>query len=205
MEPAPAWEPPAPDIGNTTHVAAIDGDGLAVSLTSSCGSGSGLLVDGTGIIMNNMMGEEDLNPGGFFTLAPGERLTSMMAPTIAAGSHGDTTDLIALGSAGSARLRSAIAQVLVAMLDDGLPAQEAVDRPRLHVDPGGGRPVVQLEGGMADEIGEHLTRQGHRVNQWPVRDLYFGGVQVAGRFAQPEGDRFDGGGDPRRGGVAVFA
>ena len=107
--------------GNTTHVAVIDGDGMAVSITSSCGSGSGVVIDGTGIIMNNMMGEEDLNPGGFFTLPPGERLTSMMAPTIAWGPEAQPHDLIALGSAGSERLRSAITQVLVGMLDRDWP------------------------------------------------------------------------------------
>lgn len=192
--------------GSTTHVAVIDRDGLAVSLTSSCGSGSGVVVEGTGIIMNNMMGERDLNPGGFFSLPPGARLTSMMAPTVAcAGSEGDG-DLIALGSAGSERLRSAIAQVVVNMVDRGLSAQEAVVAARAHVPPPAEDPtVVQLEPGLPESVAQTLRAHGHAVNVWPVRDLYFGGVQVAARFSGPTGTRFDGGGDPRRGGVAIFA
>ncbi len=140
-------------VGSTTHVAVIDRDGLAVSLTSSCGSGSGVVVEGTGIIMNNMMGERDLNPGGFFSLPPGARLTSMMAPTIACGGPPPDGELIALGSAGSERLRSAITQVLVNIIDRGLPAQEAVDAPRLHLPPSTEQPtVVQLEPGLPDGV-----------------------------------------------------
>lgn len=191
----PTGRPPGP--GNTTHVSVIDAEGLAVSLTMSCGSGSGVVVEGTGIYMNNMMGEEDLNPGGFFTLAAGERLTSMMAPTVAWGPA--TERLIALGSAGSARLRSAIVQVLVNMLDLCQDAQSAVDASRLHVD----RTVVHLEDGMPPEVESLLRRSGRLVQAWSVKDLYFGGVQVAACGRRGRELRFDGGGDPRRGGAAL--
>lgn len=199
--------------GNTTHVSVIDAEGSAVSVTMSCGSGSGVVVEGTGIYMNNMMGEEDLNPGGFFALAPGERLTSMMAPTVAwgreaascalpSGRPGPATErLIALGSAGSARLRSAIVQVLVNMFDLCEDAQPAVDAPRLHVD----RTVVHLEDGIPPEAGAHLRESGRDVRSWPVKDLYFGGVQVAARLRRGVETRFDGAGDPRRGGAAMVA
>lgn len=204
----PTARPPGP--GNTTHVSVIDADGLAVSVTMSCGSGSGVVVEGTGIYMNNMMGEEDLNPGGFFALAPGERLTSMMAPTIVWGREGAscslpsghpgvaTERLIALGSAGSARLRSAIVQVLVNMLDLCHDAQSAVDASRLHVD----RTIVHLERGTTAEAEAHLRTSGRSVQTWPVKDLYFGGVQVAAFERHGHEIRFDGGGDPRRGGSA---
>ena len=204
----PVTRPPGP--GSTTHVSVIDAEGLAVSVTMSCGSGSGVVVEGTGIYMNNMMGEEDLNPGGFFALASGERLTSMMAPTVAWGREGAsctlpsgrpgpaTETLIALGSAGSARLRSAIVQVLVNMLDLCQDAQSAVDASRLHVD----RTVVHLEDGMPPEAEAHLRRSGRSVQAWSVKDLYFGGVQVAACVRRGRETRFDGGGDPRRGGSA---
>jgi len=204
----PTGRPPGP--GSTTHVSVIDAEGLAVSVTMSCGSGSGVVVEGTGIYMNNMMGEEDLNPGGFFALAPGERLTSMMAPTIAWGREGvsctlpselpgaATERLIALGSAGSARLRSAIVQVLVNMLDLCRDAQSAVNAPRLHVD----RTVVHLEDGMPPEAEACLRRSGRPVQAWSVKDLYFGGVQVAACMRRGPEIQFDGGGDPRRGGAA---
>ncbi|GAB4242470.1 MAG: gamma-glutamyltransferase [Thermoleophilia bacterium] len=198
-----------PGRGNTTHLSVIDENGLAVSLTSSCGSGSGVVVPGTGIIMNNMMGEEDLNPGGYFALAPGTRLTSMMAPTIALGRG----RLLALGSAGSERLRSAIVQILVNIIDLGLDLQTAVNRPRMHVD---GR-TVHLEPGFPESVVEILTRNGYEPHVWPEQDLFFGGVQIAGAKVAgtgspvPDAGRptgtgwtsFSGGGDPRRGGVAL--
>jgi len=204
-DPSSGPRPPSP--GNTTHVCAIDDEGRAVSVTSSCGSGSGVIVDGAGFYMNNMMGEEDLNPLGFFTVPPGERLTSMMSPTIlfALDPHAEaaTPSLLAIGSAGSERLRSAIVQVLVNMIDLRLPAQAAVDRPRLHHHQG----TIHLEGGTPEAVACALEKQGRAVRRWPVTDLFFGGTQVATFTAaggRPGGrPAFDGGGDPRRGGVAV--
>ncbi|MHB1342782.1 MAG: gamma-glutamyltransferase [Thermoleophilia bacterium] len=204
------------DPGNTTHVCAIDAAGLAVSVTSSCGSGSGVVVEGSGIYMNNMMGEEDLNPGGYFSLSPGERLTSMMSPTIAvsrgvdgggSGSAraGDSGDLVALGSAGSERLRSAIVQILVNMIDLDMAPQEAIDQPRLHYH----REVLHAEGGTPDTVAAALAAAGYGVNRWPVRDMFFGGAQVAKRRVAravdhgETGTTFEGGGDPRRGGTAI--
>jgi gamma-glutamyltranspeptidase/glutathione hydrolase len=187
-------------LGSTTHISAIDAEGRAVALTSSCGSGSGVVVEGTGIIMNNMGGEEDLNPGGAFALPPGNRLTSMMAPTLARRTGADQ-HLLALGSAGSARLRSAIVQTLVNVLDLSLPAQEAVDRPRVHVD----GDTVHLEGGTPARVAHYLEEKGERVNVWPILDLYFGGVQIASRCRREGEVTFDGGADPRRGGAALFA
>lgn len=190
------------DPGNTTHVCAIDAGGLTVSVTSSCGSGSGVVVEGAGIYMNNMMGEEDLNPGGYFSLAPGERLTSMMSPTIAVSHAGD---LVALGSAGSERLRSAIVQILVNMIDLAMTPQDAVDHPRLHYH----KDVLHAEGGTADAVATALDMAGYEVNRWPVRDLFFGGAQVVERRAAGNGRGaevgaiFEGGGDPRRGGTAI--
>ena len=205
------------DPGNTTHVCAIDAAGLAVSVTSSCGSGSGVVGEGSGIYMNNMMGEEDLNPGGYFSLAPGERLTSMMSPTIAVsrggdggdsgsarGDGGDSGELVALGSAGSERLRSAIVQILVNMIDLDMAPQEAVDQPRLHYH----RDVLHAEGGTPDTVAAAVAAAGYDVNRWPMRDLFFGGAQVAKRRVAhavdhgETGTTFEGGGDPRRGGTA---
>jgi len=198
-------------LGNTTHISAIDADGLAVSVTSSCGSGSGVVVPGTGIIMNNMMGEEDLNPGGHFSLAPGERLTSMMAPTLAevsAGSGlprsaegaGGPEMILALGSAGSERLRSAIVQTLSNVLDRSMGLQQAVEAPRVHLTGN----TVQIEPGVPDSAVQALVNAGYEVNRWPECDLYFGGVQAAAFWPSPSG-RFDGGGDPRRGGSTSLA
>ncbi|MHB9150887.1 MAG: gamma-glutamyltransferase [Thermoleophilia bacterium] len=188
--------------GNTTHVCAIDAQGLTVSVTSSCGSGSGVVVEGTGIYMNNMMGEEDLNPGGFFKLPPGERLASMMSPTIAyapAEGAAEMGELLTLGSAGSERLRSAIVQILVNLLDLGRSAQDAVDQPRLHHQRG----TVHAEGGTPAAVVRALQSAGYDVNRWTVTDLFFGGAQVAVRRAIEGEAVFDGGGDGRRGGAAI--
>jgi gamma-glutamyltranspeptidase / glutathione hydrolase len=189
---------PPPEAGGTTHISVIDAEGLTVSMTSSSGSGSGVVIDGTGIMMNNMGGEEDLNPGGAFSVPPGARLTSMMAPTVAR-EHGGAGRILALGSAGSARLRSAIVQTLVNGIDLGLLSQACVALPRLHVEDG----TVQLEGGTKADVAAFLEERGRKVNLWPVIDLYFGGAQIAARCAPGTPQPFDGGGDPRRGGVAL--
>ncbi|MEX2108206.1 MAG: gamma-glutamyltransferase, partial [Solirubrobacterales bacterium] len=94
-------------LGSTTHISVLDGEGMCASVTCSNGSGSGVLVPGTGVILNNMLGEEDLNPLGFHAIAPGRRVPSMMAPTVVLR---DGEIELGLGSAGSNRIRSAIVQ-----------------------------------------------------------------------------------------------
>src|SRR5437588_10609083 len=116
-------------LGSTTHLAALDADGACASVTCSNGSCSGVIVPGTGIHRTSMLGEEDLNPGGFHRHEPGRRIPSMMAPTVVLR---DGRPEVALGSAGSNRIRSAILQTSIGVVDDGLPAQEAGDRPRVH-------------------------------------------------------------------------
>ena len=112
-------------LGSTTHISVLDGDGRACSVTCTNGEGSGIVVPGTGMHLNNMLGEQDLTPLGFFTHPPGRRLPSMMAPTVVLGTDGAPE--LALGSAGSNRIRSAILQVIVNVLDHGMDAAEAVD------------------------------------------------------------------------------
>jgi gamma-glutamyltranspeptidase/glutathione hydrolase len=180
----------AAPLGSTTHVSVIDGGGMACSVTCSNGSCSGVVVPGTGIHLNNMLGEQDLNPLGFNRQAPGRRLPSMMAPTIVSGAHGPE---LVLGSAGSNRIRSAIVQTIVRVLDQGLTAAEAVRAPRLHFEDG----VVYAEPGV--ELGG-LRAQGRPVAPFRALNLFFGGVQAVQR---DRAGGFWGGGDPRRGGAAV--
>jgi gamma-glutamyltranspeptidase/glutathione hydrolase len=181
-------------LGSTTHVSVLDSDGACASVTCSNGSCSGVVVPGTGIHLNNMLGEEDLNPGGFHRHEPGRRIPSMMAPTVVLR---DRRVEAVLGSAGSNRIRSAILQTVLRVVADGLPAQEAVDAPRVHYE---GR-VVEAEPGI-DEAGlAALERDGWPVQRFRERNLYFGGVQAAAR--DPETGALSGGGDPRRGGAAV--
>jgi gamma-glutamyltranspeptidase / glutathione hydrolase len=183
-------------LGSTTHISAIDGEGMSVSVTCSNGSGSGVLVPGTGVILNNMLGEEDLNPGGFHRIPAGWRVPSMMAPTVVLR---DGEVVLAVGSAGSNRIRSAILQTIVRVVEQGMAPQEAIDAPRLHSEGG----VVQAEPGIDEAALARLEARGTRVVRRPERNLYFGGVQAVAR--DPATGALSGGGDPRRGGAVAHA
>jgi gamma-glutamyltranspeptidase/glutathione hydrolase len=173
----------------TTHISVVDGAGNAASMTCSLGAGSGVIVPGTGIHLNNMLGEDDLVSG---RERPGERMTSMMAPSIIldAGSP-----RLVLGSAGSVRLRGAIMQTVVNVVGHGLPVEQAVSAARVHLD----EPVVQCEGGSEVEAGvlDLLEKRGYELRRWSDRNLFFGGVSAVELKADGE---LAAAGDPRRGG-----
>jgi gamma-glutamyltranspeptidase/glutathione hydrolase len=177
-------------LGSTTHISVIDGDGCACSVTCTNGEGSAVVVPATGLHLNNMMGEQDLNPLGFHLHPAGRRLPSMMAPTVAM--RGGEVELV-LGSAGSNRIRSAILQTIVGVVDHGLSAQQAVEAPRMHFEDG----VLYAEPGL--DVGG--AAGGLRVVPFSARNLFFGGVQAV----LSRGGEMQGAGDPRRGGVAVSA
>ena len=182
-------------LGSTTHISVLDADGNCASVTCSNGSGSGVLVPGTGVILNNMLGEEDLNPAGFHVIAPGRRVPSMMAPTVVLR---DGEIVLALGSAGSNRIRSAILQTVVRAVEQGMGAEEAVRAPRLHFEQG----IVQAEPGIDEAALERIEARGVPVARRPAINLFFGGVQAVARD-QRTGD-LSGGGDPRRGGAVAY-
>jgi gamma-glutamyltranspeptidase/glutathione hydrolase len=176
-------------VGSTTHVSVLDTAGWACSVTTSNGEGSGVLVPGTGLHLNNMLGEQDLSPLGFFAQPPGSRLPSAMAPTLV---RRDGELELVLGSAGSNRIRSALLQVIVNSIDLGLPVQAAVDAPRLHAEDG----LVSVEPGIDAAA---LTAAGYPVSRFRARNTYFGGCQAVARV----GGVLAGGGDPRRGGAVA--
>ena len=182
-------------LGNTTHISVLDDAGGSASVTCSNGSCSGVIVPGTGMHLNNMLGEQDLNPLGFHRHERGRRIPSMMAPTVVLR---DGEPEIALGSAGSNRIRSAIIQTVLNVIDEGMEAQEAVERPRIHFEDG----IVEAEPGVDPDALDALERDGWRVQRWRDKNLYFGGAQAVTR--DMETGAFSGGGDPRRGGVAVL-
>ncbi|HVY78567.1 MAG TPA: gamma-glutamyltransferase [Solirubrobacterales bacterium] len=183
-------------LGSTTHISVLDADGMCANVTCSNGSGSGVLVPGTGVILNNMLGEEDLNPLGFHAIAPGRRVPSMMAPTVVL--RGGEIEL-GLGSAGSNRIRSAILQTIVRAVEAGMGADEAVRAPRLHFEGG----VVQAEPGIDEGALARIEARGIPVLRRPAINLFFGGVQAVARDRVT--GRFSGGGDPRRGGSVALA
>jgi gamma-glutamyltranspeptidase/glutathione hydrolase len=175
-------------LGSTTHISVVDANGLACAATCTNGEGCGLVVPGTGIHVNNIMGEEDLSPLGFHTAPAGRRMPSMMAPTAVLSGDGDLE--LVLGSAGSNRIRSAILQTIVGALDRGLPVQDAVEAPRCHFEAG----TTYVEPGI--EV------PGREVVRFRDRNVFFGGVQAVQRL--PNG-ALRGAGDPRRGGAVAAA
>jgi len=183
-------------LGSTTHISALDRNGMCANVTCSNGSGSGVLVPDTGVILNNMLGEEDLNPLGFHSIPPGRRVTSMMAPTVVLR---DGEIELGLGSAGSNRIRSAILQTIVRVIEQGMGADEAVRAPRLHFEDG----VVQAEPGIDEEALARIEARGTQVLRRPQINLFFGGTQAVVR--ERGSGRLSGGGDPRRGGSVAFA
>ncbi len=181
-------------LGSTTHLAAMDQNGLCASVTCSNGTGSGMVVPGTGLHLNNMLGEEDLNPMGFHQSDPGVRISSMMSPTLIL----EGGQVIAgLGSAGSNRIRSAVLQTTLNLLD-GVGPQAAVDAPRIHLESG----LLQSEPGVDEQALSRIEAAGQKVFRWGERNLFFGGVQIVTR--NPENGRLDGAGDPRRGGAVAY-
>jgi gamma-glutamyltranspeptidase / glutathione hydrolase len=184
----------AAQLGSTTHLSVLDREGRAATVTCTNGEGSGIVVPGTGIHVNNIMGEQDLSPLGFFRYPPGRRMPSMMAPTVVLAPDGAVE--VALGSAGSNRIRSAILQVIVGVVDHGLAAHEAVTAPRVHVEDG----LVYAEPGVPTA---ELRAAGRDLVAFRSLNLFFGGVQAVER--EHGTGALSGAGDPRRGGVAVAA
>jgi gamma-glutamyltranspeptidase/glutathione hydrolase len=172
----------------TTHISVVDGKGNAVALTASTGAGSGVVVPGTGIHVNNMIGEFDLTKPP----RPGARLSSMMSPSVVL--RGGKPHLV-VGSAGSLRLRGAVMQIVVNVVAHGLPVEDAIDRPRVHLE----GDDLHCEGGHDAAELDELEKKGWDVTRWRRRNLYFGG---AAAVTLEEG-KLAAAGDPRRGGTGV--
>jgi gamma-glutamyltranspeptidase/glutathione hydrolase len=169
---------------HTTNLTVVDAEGSACVLTTSLGLGSGDFLPGLDLHLNSMLGETDLLRG---PLEPGSRMQSMMAPSLAV--DGDAL-VLAIGSAGGTRLRTALVGVAAGILDEGLEPQSAVDRPRAHR----AGDVVNAEPGVDEEALAELERRGLTVRRWPDRHHYFGGVSLVARGGAAA--------DPRRSGTA---
>ncbi len=177
----------------TTHISVIDADGNAAALSLTNGEGCGYVVPATAIVLNNVLGEEDINPHGFHRWPPDQRLSSMMAPTLVLAEDGSLT---VMGSGGSNRIRTAILQVLLNLLAFGMPVEDAVRRPRLHFE----RDRLNIEPGFPEAALQGLEEEFEDVLRWQETNLFFGGVHTV------RADRrgaISGAGDPRRGGVAL--
>ncbi|MFK2822186.1 gamma-glutamyltransferase [Arcobacter sp. YIC-80] len=174
--------------GNTTHLSVIDELGNAVSVTTTNGEGSGHVIPSSGIMLNNMMGEEDLNPHGWFAWEEGLRLPSMMAPTAVLK---DGKPELILGSAGSNRIRSAITQTMVNNLDYGKSLDESINSPRIHFEKGS----VCMEPDCSQAIRDELEKH-YKLQYFDDLNVFFGGVQAV------DGN-LNGGCDSRRGAAVI--
>ncbi len=176
------------NLGSTTHISVVDEHNNAASITTSNGEGCGYIIPGVGVMLNNMLGEEDLNPHGFHQHSPGVRLSSMMSPTIV--KRGGIPELI-LGSGGSNRLRTAIMQCIVKSLDYRMPIDDAINSGRLHYELG----RLDMEPGYA--TGEINALKGKfDLTFWEETNMFFGGAHAVTK----SGDKMSGAGDKRRGG-----
>jgi len=176
----------------TTHISVMDKKGNIASLTISNGEGCGSLIPRTGIMLNNMLGEEDLNPKGFHLWQQNQRIASMMSPTIV---YHDPHHCTALGSGGSNRIRTAILQVLIHLVDFKMQPEEAIQTARIHYENG----RLNLEDGITPQHIAGIENEFNSILHWSSRNLFFGGVHSV----SVRGNQFSGVGDSRRGGYAI--
>ena len=175
--------------GSTTHISVVDERGWAVSITHSNGEGCGVVVPGTGVMMNNFLGEEDINPIGFHRQSAGEPMLSMMCPTVVQSPG----HLLVLGSGGSNRIRSAILHVITNVLARGMSLETAISAPRIHVE--GDLVNIELDGRDDGETRALANAYSDAVH-FEEHNMFFGGVHLVGKHD----DGFTGAGDLRRGG-----
>jgi gamma-glutamyltranspeptidase/glutathione hydrolase len=167
-----------PTSSSTAHVSVVDEEGMACAVTASAGYGSGVTVPGTGLMLNNCLGEPELNRRGLHALEPGTRLASNMAPTTGTGPDGAR---LAIGSPGADRITTALSQVLHAYCVEGAVLQQAIDRPRLHVSWSPGGPRVEHE--RDERLATGVVAAGLPVVEHAPTSMYFGGVGAALRSA----------------------
>ena len=183
--------------GSTTHLSTIDALGGIASVTLTNGEGCGHVLSGTGVQVNNFLGEEDLNPAGFHVHRPGTPLPTMIAPTIGL-LHG--APVLGSGSGGSNRIRSVVSQVLYRVMR-GEPVEHAVIAPRIHAESDDAW-IELAERDHPEAIVRALEARFGRVHAFPNRAFYFGGANTV--MVDAEGHTHAAG-DPRRGGCVAYA
>lgn len=178
----------------TTHISVIDAERNACALTLSNGEGNGYMAGNCGFMMNNMLGEADINPGGALGWPVNARMSSMMCPTIAEAGDGS---VVVLGSGGSNRIRSALYQVLIHLLISEKGFSQAIDHPRLHVEDG--RLDYETVADVTDK--EMLAQLFHDSHEWPEKNMFFGGCHGVGLARDGS---FSGAADGRRHGSCLI-
>ncbi len=182
-------------VRGTTQISVIDGAGNAASMTVSNGEGCGHLIPGTGTMLNNILGEEDIQPRGFHRWVPDTRVGSMMAPTLLRAGDGR---LVAIGSGGSSRIRTAMFQVLRHLIAGRMDLDAAIDAPRVHLEDN----LLSVEPGFAEAQLEPLLAAYPNHKLWDAPNMFFGGVHAAAR--DPATGGFNAAGDHRRAGAVAY-
>lgn len=170
---------------STVHTSVVDDNGNGCAITASSGYGSGEMPAGTGLWLNNCLGEIELNRRGLDAGPPGERLPSNMAPSVARRDGA----ILAVGSPGADRITTAMQQFLINYMQLGMPLADAISHPRVHVDTSGEHVQLKAEPGL------DLPEVDLPVTVFPELVMYFGGVGAA-VFDTENG--FDVAADPRR-------
>ncbi|MDN5212408.1 gamma-glutamyltransferase [Fulvivirgaceae bacterium BMA12] len=180
--------------GNTTHVTVVDNEYNIATVTTSFGEGSGYTVPGTNIMLNNMLGEEDLNPQGFHRWPENQRITSMMSPTIVLDRQ---KPFLAMGSGGANRIKTAILQVITNLIDFSLPLSDAVNNGRIHCE----NNMIDIEPGIDPSVIDSMAvLNGIKKNYFERKSMYFGGVHC---IKIDDGGGLVGAGDQRREGAVL--
>lgn len=194
-----AAEPVAtPDPAHTTSFSIADRDGNMVCVTQSLGSvfGSGVVVPGTGISLNNFLYWADVQPDSPNRSVPGMDFPTCMAPTI---STKDGEPVLALGTPGSYGILQTQAQVMIQHFDFGLPLMEAIAEPRMRLWDGR---LVEAEKRVPSSVIAELCGKGHDAvsldHDWTMT---VGGMQAVSRDLGT--GLLVGAADPRRDGVAI--
>ena len=195
----PSFSPDSsPDDGQgcTTHYSIIDRWGNIVSATQTIGLfwGSGMVLDGTGLLLNGEMNDFSEGRGHLNAVAPGKIPRSHMCPTIVLK---DDRPCMILGSPASHRIPSAVLQTLSNVIDHGMDLAAAVAAPRAHWQDG----VLHLEAGIAPQVAAQLEQKGHAVKRHAAKNRYFGGVHAI--RIEPQSGALSGAADPRRDGQAT--
>ncbi|MEV6489185.1 gamma-glutamyltransferase [Actinoplanes sp. NPDC051633] len=174
-------------IGDTTNVSVVDADGNACVITTTLGLGSAVWLPGLGVNLNSMLGEGELITSD---MTPGARMSSNMCPLVVI--DGEERLVVAAGSAGASRIRTALIDTLLGLLVDGLDMAAAIARPRFHVVDD----TVHAEPGVSSSQLDALASAGFTINRWSEANHYFGGVTGVGMAGAA--------GDPRRGGTGLL-
>jgi gamma-glutamyltranspeptidase/glutathione hydrolase len=159
---------------STANVSAVDSDGNACTITMSSGYSAGLCIPGTGILLNNALGEVELNRLGIHALEPGTRLASNMAPTTA---RSGTGRVLAIGSPGADRITTALMLVLGQGCLHDRDLRSAIAAPRVHLRLVDGGFVVEHE--RDEGLSAAVARSGLPGHEYPEPHMYFGGVGAA--------------------------